>query len=130
MSQTTRQHEPVNDDVDTYCWSAHGWECAGEGSVADARRESRGKAAAFFAREVGDIRDVCAWKRYVRPFTLAECWEWYCDERGERDERLSVPNGWYPGEGTPVWEFVRPDHPEAIPVWICGIKGDTPPMKP
>ena len=128
----------TNADVESYCWHPDGWECAAEGSVRDARKVTRGKAAAFFAREAswGDIRLVRVWKRYVRPWTRQDQWDYSGRERWEYRNEVDEspdhpPADWQPDwESDPVWEFVHRDHPDAIPVWVCGQKGDKPPSSP
>jgi len=133
--------------VEDYCWAASGWEDAGEGSVQDARTTTRGQAAAFFARcAYEDITEVRVWKRYVRSFTRQEVWDEPGRDRwvNREEQRLGdhgvgslddlyelapvvVPDGWQPDEYDPSWQFVRRDHPDAIPVWVCGFKGDEAP---
>jgi hypothetical protein len=133
-------------DVEWCCWAASGWEDAGEGSVRDARTTTRGQAAAFYSTEAtGDICDVRVWKRYIRPFTRDEIWagpgrdRWV--DRRQATTRCtfsqaiagcpeSPPEGWQPDEYDPSWGFVHRSHPEAIPVWVCGFKGDEPPENP
>lgn len=135
-------------DVEWCCWAASGWEDAGEGTVRDARKVTRGQAAAFFAREVGDIRDVRVWKRYIRPFTREEIWlgpgrDRWTDREKDRLIReglpreslaeiyarapVAPPEDWQPDEYDSTWCFVDRSHPDAIPAWICGFKGDDPP---
>lgn len=143
----------VSPDVEWYAWSNDGWESAGEGSVRDASKTTRGQAAAFFAREsaYGDIRGVRVWKRYVLPFTRQDVWEGPGRDRwvdkqdwdhfhatgdhlplGPLFEQAPTepPADWQPDEYDPVWMFVHRSHPGAIPVWICGVKGDEPPTDP
>lgn len=129
----------TNPNVDSYCWHPDGWECAAEGSIRDARKVTRGQAAAWFAREVayGDIRLVRVWKRYVRPLARQDQWDYSGRERwewqNETDESPDRPPvDWQPDweEGDPVWEFVHKDHPDAVPVWVCGEKGDRAPLRP
>lgn len=138
--------ECLNPHVETYCWHHHGWECASIGSVADARKLTRGQAAAFFANETtGYLPNVRVWKRYVRPLTRQNAWE--CDGRDAAIDRYSydhdceyedagaevpeiVPRDYRPDGDTPVWEFVHRAHPEAIPVWVCGEKGTPAPHVP
>jgi hypothetical protein len=137
---TTRSiYEPLNPDVDSYCWANGGWEDAAWGSVQDARTTSttRGQAAMVFARETGHFPDVRVWKRYVRPLTRIDAWEDSGQDRWEQDHGLghmegpeNPPDLYEPTEATPVWEIVHRTHPEAIPVWICGVKGDNPPESP
>lgn len=163
-----RPTDPVSPDVEWYCWSPHGWESAGEGSVRDASKTTRGQAAAFFAREIGDLRDVRVWKRYVRPLTRQDVWDDYGQDRyadrlmdeqgiepvavhdvdtgavvdwayanadtGQPVEEPHIPTeppvDWQPDEYDPTWMFVHRSHPDAIPVWVCGCKGDEPPTNP
>lgn len=148
----------VSPHVDDYCWAASGWEDAGEGSVCDARTTTRGQAAAFFARAFGSITDVRVWKRYVLRFTRQDVWDGpgkdrWVDRReaeimaaralegrpGEdipplgdlfKEASAEPPTDWEPDCYDPVWQFVHGSHPDAVPVWICGIKGDTPPADP
>jgi hypothetical protein len=130
--------QPVNPDVESYCWHENGWECAAEGSVRDARKVTRGRAAAFFARETcGYLPDVRVWKRYVRPLTHQDAWDysgrdrWCWRNEADDDGPASPPEGWEPDwECDPVWEFVHRSHSDAIPVWICAEKGSKPPQDP
>ena len=130
--------EVVNPHVDSYCWHPDGWEAAGEFTVHDARKTTRGKAAAMFAREFyGDITAVRVWKRYVRQWTRQDVWDYEGRDQWEQRNELDYdagpeepPANWQPDEESPVWEFVRRDHPDAVPVWICGVKGDRAPQNP
>ena len=86
-----RADRPVNDYIDSYVWHHEGWENAGEHSVQTARRTTRGQAASLFARydHDGDITQVSVWKRWVRPMTFADVWDYCGAERWEdryRDE--------------------------------------------
>jgi hypothetical protein len=133
-------------DVGWLCWSASGWEDAAEGSVHDARRVTRGQAAAAFARDTtGYLPEVRVWKRYARLWTRQDAWDYAGRDRAvddysydhdceydEADAKVpeTVPADWDPPEGTPCWEFVTRDAAGAIPVWICACKGDQPPDDP
>ena len=93
MSAATipRADRPVNDYIDSYVWHHEGWENAGEHSVQTARRTTRGQAASLFAHydHDGDITQVSVWKRWVRPMTFADVWDFCGAERWEdryRDE--------------------------------------------
>lgn len=155
MSRDQLQPAPsdlVSPNVDCYCWAADGWECAGEGSVRDARTTTRGQAAAAFASDTtGDLRGVRVWKRYVKSFTRQNVWDgpgkdrWVDDEEFRRETAgepvpslrelfglaPSIPPGdWQPDEDDACWRFVSASHPGAVPVWVCGFKGDEPPEKP
>lgn len=142
----------VSPDVEWYCWAADGWESAGEGSVRDASKTTRGQAAAFFAQETtGHLPDVRVWKRYVERFTRQDVWEGpgkdrWVDHRerelvaagkhvpslGELHARAPAepPEDWQPDEYDAVWRFVHRSYPGAIAVWVCGVKGDKPPDDP
>lgn len=128
----------LNPHVWTYCWHHAGWECASEFSVADARTTSRGRAAGLFANEMGGrLPDVRVWKRYVRPWTRQDAWEYDGHERWARAHDVEddeapewAPDDWEANGDGPVWEFVHRDHPDAVPVWICGAKGSPAPQNP
>jgi hypothetical protein len=136
--------DPISPNVEFWCWDPVNWEDACEGSVRDARKVTRRKAAAFFASEsTGYLPDVRVWKRYVRAWTRQDGWDYSGREHAVDDyqydhdceyEEADVkvpqapPNDWQPDESVPVWEFVHRNHPAAIPVWICGVKGDRPPQ--
>jgi hypothetical protein len=139
----TAPGDPINPDVNSYCWHEDGWEAAGEWSVQDARHTTRGQAAARFASGdyFGDIRMVRAWKRYVRPLTRQDAWDysgadrevdrlmcregidvkWQEDRKGQPDEWVyvkadtgeRVPKPLVPREPPADWQ---PD-PEGDPVW-------------
>jgi hypothetical protein len=154
-----RPDAPCAPNVDWYCWATGSWEDAAEGSVRDARTCTRGQAAAAFSRETtGYLPEVRVWKRYVRPLTRQDVWDGpgkdrWVDRReagliskralaGKPDDPIpslgelhneapdEPPTDWDPDDYDPVWEFVHRSHPDAIPVWICGFKGDTPPVDP
>lgn len=109
--------------ADDCCWSAHGWESAAESSVQSAESRTRGQARAAFAFECGDITSVGAWKRYIRPRTVQEQWEYY------HDDEPGPPEGWYSEDA--CWEFVPKDSPGICwPVWVCGLRVDGPPQDP
>lgn len=134
MTTVRASDEPINPDVESYCWAADGWENAAWGSVQDARAKTRGKAAAFYASETGCAwTEVHVWKRYVRPLTRAEGWEYgfdrwaNCNDVELEDAPDDPPPNWEPDEYIPVWQFISRDHPEAIPVWICGTDAAPPP---
>lgn len=127
--------EPLQTDVDSYCWHPDGWEDGTWGSIQDARKTTRGEARACYAREIGeDFRDVGVWRRRVRSLTRIEAWEdhgrdqWAERFGGDEDEGPDLPpDSWEPDpEGDPAWEFVYKAHPEAIPVWVCGPPGRPP----
>ena len=122
-------HAVASPYVEDYCWHPDGWECAGESSVRDARTTTRAEAAAAFAFNGHDFIEVRVWKRYIERFTIRGCWEWYATASlGEPGKPM--PDGWQPQEDAPVWRFVARGYPGAIPVWVCGAKGDEPPAKP
>lgn len=58
-------------------------------------------------------------------------WIYINADTGERVEAPEIPDsppeGWEPAEYDPAWEFVKKDTEGAIPVWICGFKGDDAP---
>lgn len=142
------------------CWCADGWEMSAYGSVQPADEQTRGQAAAYFARELGaDITEVGVWKRYIVGYTYAEIWDQVGRERwlmGWLDEHLDAPAGvyhinpvehirdiraeitaplsppleWEPDEYDAGWYFVHASHPDAIAVWICGSRDDGPPSRP
>lgn len=132
--------------VEDCCWAATGWEDAAWGSVRDARTVTRGKAAAAFSSETtGYLPDVRVWKRYIRLWTYQDAWEYSGRERAVddysydhdvdyaiADQRVPelAPRDYEPNEGTPAWEFVHASDPDAIPVWVCGVKGDRAPTRP
>jgi hypothetical protein len=120
----------LNPDVEYYVWHQDGWECGCLGSVSDARKRTRGQAAAFFANEAGAwMPSVRVWKRYVRPLTRQDAWD--NDGQLEFDTAPAVvPDDWEADENDGVWTFVHRDHPDAIPAWICGEKGSRPPYSP
>lgn len=129
----------LNGDVDFYVWHPDGWECGTLGSVSDARKHTRGQAAAFFANEAGErFSDVRTWKRYVCALTRQYAWDEGGRDRYEDQHDLDfdtaperVPDDWEADpDDDPVWVLVRRDHPDAIPVWICGEKGSRPPHAP
>lgn len=129
----------LNADVEFYVWHPDGWECATLGSVSDARKRTRGQAAAFFANETGDwMPGVRVWKRYVRPLTRQDAWDGDGRDRYEDLHEMEfdtapaiVPDDWEADpESDPVWTFVHRDDPDAIPVWICAEKGSRPPQQP
>lgn len=150
--------EIVSPSPDWWCWAASGCEDAGEGSVQDARTTTRGQAAAFFSREMGDFNDVRVWKRYVQPFTRQDVWDgpgkdrWVDREEANLISRRALqgspddpipslrdlhaqaptepPADWHPDDYDAVWRFVHRSHPGAVPVWVCGYKGDEPPENP
>ncbi len=143
MTVTERKpSDPVNDYVDSYAWCCTGWEDAAEGSIREVEHATRGQAAAWFARELGEsITGVSVWKRYLRPLTRAEVWDDYgadrvsgdlIDARGvmckhdpARGEGLAA--FWYEDEAgreVPEAEFAPPAEPpsdwepdEYDPVW-------------
>ncbi len=49
---------------------------------------------------------------------------------GKRPTPTEPPEEWQPSEYAPVWEFAHRSHPQAIAIWVCGAKGDTPPRNP
>lgn len=119
------------------CWSPGGWEwweSAAETSMVEVARMTRGRAAAAHAFELGEpITEVRVWKRWVRPLTYGEAWEYYRDRLaclGEAGDEDPMPDGWEPNEDCPWWEFCAPGTPGASAWWVCGSKGDTPPQKP
>lgn len=141
------------------CWHEDGWECAGEWSMQDATKVTRGKAHAKAAREIGLWADVAVWKRYIRILTRQESFEYSAMERvidrwidnHEPPLRLNddlkyvlpdgticeppkslevVPDDWRPDEDDPVWEFVHRSHPDAMPYWVVGERGSKPPPNP
>ncbi len=128
----------VQFDPEWCCWAASGWEDALEGSVRDARRVTRIKAHADFAREAGEpFPEVRVWKRYIRPWTRDDRYVWWVENRTENGwddiESTDTPDGWDAtvveyDESCPSWEFVHKAHPAAIPAWICGFKGDDAPL--
>ncbi len=130
--------DPVNDYIDSYAWAATGWEDAAEGSIREVQHATRGQAAAWFARELGEpITAVRVWKRYVRPLTYGEvwddygrdAWEWRHDLESDTAP-LEPPSDWEPDEYDPVWQFVHRSDSDAIAVWVCGSKGDDQPHSP
>ena len=129
MSDTATKFDP-----EWCCWAADGWGNAGEGSVRDARRFTRAQAQSFFAREASEgWVGVRVWKRYLRPCSRQEQWEWHVETNsGWDDEPETPPESFDPTwhEDNPSWTFVHRSHPEAVPVWICGFKGDRPPHNP
>lgn len=116
-------------DIDIFpCWHADGWECAAEWSMRDARVVTRAEALGTVGDEVGVWTDARAWKRYIRPFSVEEQW---AEARRLFDyPEEGPPAGWHGQEDVPCWEFVPRSHPDALPVWVCGIAGDTPPPSP
>jgi hypothetical protein len=127
----------LSTDVESSVWHEDGWECGALGSVSDARKRTRGQAAACFAHEIGDFRSVRVWKRYIRSLTRQDAWENRGRERYEETHELEfdtapelVPDDWDADEEDEVWCFVHRNHPGAIPVWICGEKGSRPPHAP
>ncbi len=139
MSAQRKPSDPVNDYIDSYAWAASGWEDAAEGTIREVEHATRGQAAAYFARELGEsITNVRVWKRYVRPMTRQDSWD-ECGGREGWEERRELdfdegpaepPSEWQPDEYAAVWEFVHRSHPDAIAVWVCGSKGDPPPQNP
>lgn len=123
-------------DVEWCCWAQDGWENACEGSVRAARHTARHTAHSDFARTSGEPwPNVRVWKRYVRPLDRQERYEWWvesCTNDGWDGNPETPPDEWEPGdlEDEPTWQFVHRSHPAAIPVWICGFKGDDPPTDP
>lgn len=130
-------------DVSSCCWHKHGWESAGEWSVQDATKVSRAEAMSRFARGECQWRDVGAWKRYLRPLDDQEVYEWWVehddwrdDDRGggwekhpdKRPEGWVEPDPYY--EERPYWHFCLPDHADAHPAWICGLREDGAPTDP
>lgn len=130
--------DPVNPYVDSYCWHPDDWEMASEYSVQPADTTTRGQAASYFSKfGPGHLPDVGVWKRYVQPLTRQDVWDDYGRERWEERHDLgddegpaAPPSEWEPDEYDPVWRFVHRSHPDAIAVWVCGIKGDDPPADP
>lgn len=126
--------------LDWCCWAADGWENAAcEGTVRDATTTTRGQAAAAVARETGEpLTNVRVWKRYIRPLSRQEIWDYYGRERWAYRHDLdlddegpeSPPDDWQPDEYDPSWVFVHRSHPEALAAWIVGWKGDDPPENP
>ncbi len=122
-------HDIASPHVGDYCWHPRGIGFEPECSVHDALTTTRAQAATEFAFNGHDFIEVRVWKRYVERFTVGECWEWYATASlGEPDKPM--PDGWQPDEAAPVWRFVPRAYPDAIAVWICGVKGDEPPEKP
>ncbi len=130
---------------DDCCWAASGWDDAGEGSVRDARNVSRDKARADFARYACEpLVEARVWKRYMRTLPRADLYVWWVENRSEGEWEAhdarglapdEVPGDWdesvlYFEDDCPRWEFVHRLHPEAIPVWVCGWRGDDPPRNP
>ena len=133
-----------NADPDWWAWHPHGWENAVEGSVRDARRCTRAQAAQFFAAgSCESFIDVRVWKRYAVPISHQEIWDdegedlwsWSLHEKYAPDVDEAPcpdepPEGWTPHDYHPVWRFVHRSHPDAVPIWVCGLKGDEPPRSP
>lgn len=122
-------------DVTACCWHKHGWEAAGEWSVQDATKVSRAKAIARFSLGECEWTAVGAWKRYIRGLTDQEIYEWWVeyydwcdDDRGggwethpdKRPDDWTEPDPYH--EERPYWQFCPRDHPDAHPVWICGLR--------
>lgn len=137
--QRMSARKPPEHINDWFVWSANGgWDDASYGSVQDARHTTRGKAAALVAREsTGHLPDVRVWKRYIWVYDRQDAWdeagrERWADARDVEweDAPTVAPDDWQPDEGTPAWEFVHRSHPLAVPVWVCGFKGDRPPQNP
>lgn len=130
--------DPVNPYIDSYAWDPAGCEMAAEGTIREVQHATRGQAVAWFARELGeDITAVRVWKRYVRPLTRGEVWDDYGREAWEQRRDLDAdegpdepPSEWEPDEYDPVWQFIHRSHPDAIAVWVCGVKGNEPPPNP
>lgn len=134
MSDTTTTFGPED-----CCWAADGWENAGEGSVRDARKVGRDKARADFARWACEPWvEARVWKRHLRPLSRQEKYEWWVESRtdeGWEGNPGVAPEGWDDDlvtydEDAPQWEFVHRLHAEAIPVWVCGWRNDSPPHNP
>lgn len=113
-------------------------------AVRDARTVSRDKARADFARWNGEPWiEARVWKRYLRPLSRQEKYEWWVESRTDEgweglpaDGHPAVaPENWNEDlvtydEDAPQWQFVHRSHPEAIPVLICGWRNDAPPHNP
>lgn len=134
-------------DPGGWVWHPESWESAGLESVQDARDRTRGQAAMRFARDDGWLlrTEVAVWKRHARALTIQEQWEHYCDDRGwyeddpdgedgsEREMADTPSAGWRPDpwdEDMPVWRFCLADEEGAVPVWVCGLAGWSPPHNP
>lgn len=122
----------VTPENEGWVWHAsYDWDCASESSVRDARTVTRGKARADFAHCECSIVEAGAWKRYARGLDHQEKYEWWVESQyGGWDEHPDTPpEGWegWMDEDVPAWIFCPREHPDAIPVWVCGFLVDGPP---
>lgn len=124
--------------IDACCWHAHGWEsAANEYTVQDAAKYTRAQARQRFSHGECMWTETGVWKRYIRPLDSQEVYEWWIehddwmeDERGGgwdnhpdvRPDEWAEPDPYH--EERPYWQFCSRTHPDAHPVWICGLRAD------